>query len=74
LGITEFEFLVCLGKGACGEVYLVRSRVSGCILALKRVRKDTITTYNSLMTQFRERKSMIQLGSNPYTVTLHAAF
>lgn len=26
------------------------------------------------MTQFRERKSMIQLGTNPYTVTLHAAF
>lgn len=26
------------------------------------------------MTQFRERKSMVQLGTNPYTVTLHAAF
>lgn len=74
ISISEFQFLVCLGKGACGEVYLVRSKVTGYVMALKRVRKDTLTNYNSLMTLFRERKSMVQLGSNPYTVTIHAAF
>jgi protein-serine/threonine kinase len=63
-----------LGKGACGEVYLVRSKVTGCILALKRVCKETIKTYNLLMALFRERKCMVQLGSNPFTVIFHAAF
>jgi serine/threonine protein kinase len=52
----------------------VRSRITGCVLALKRVSKEGITNYNALMTQFRERKNMIRLGSNPHTVTLHATF
>lgn len=52
----------------------MRSRTSGSVLALKRVRKDSIRDYNALMTQFRERKNMIKLGVNPHTVTLHASF
>ena len=52
----------------------MRSRTTGSVLALKRVRKDSIRDYNALMTQFRERKNMIKLGVNLHTVTLHASF
>lgn len=44
--------MVCLGKGACGAVYLVRSKITGAVMALKRVEKATIRNYQSLMTQF----------------------
>jgi hypothetical protein len=39
LSISDFDFLKCLGKGAVGEVYLVRNRVTGYLFAMKRLRK-----------------------------------
>jgi serine/threonine protein kinase len=51
--IGEFECLVCLGKGTYGAVYLVRSRITGALMALKRVAKEHIVNYQGLMTQFR---------------------
>ncbi len=39
LSTSDFHFLKCLGKGACGEVYLVRSKVTGYMFALKQFPK-----------------------------------
>lgn len=38
------------------------------------MKKDKLENYKSLMMIFGERKIMVQLGSNPYTATIHAAF
>ena len=43
-------------------------------MALKRVAKDSIVNYEGLMTQFKERKIMMRLGTNLHTTLLHATF
>jgi serine/threonine protein kinase len=53
LTVNQFEFLKCLGEGACGSVYLVRSRVTGYIFALKRVKKDSIRSDQDIKSVFR---------------------
>jgi serum/glucocorticoid-regulated kinase 2 len=55
-------------------VYLVRSKITGVVMALKRVDKATIKNYQCLMTQFHERKNLIRMGNNMHTVNLHACF
>lgn len=45
LNINQFKFLKCLGKGACGSVYLVQSRVTGYLFALKMLEKSAIRDY-----------------------------
>ena len=34
--LNDFKFLKCLGKGACGSVYLVRNLITGYVFALKQ--------------------------------------
>lgn len=43
-------------------------------MALKRVSKYAIDNYESLMSQFRERKNLIKMGVNVHTVNMHACF
>ena len=40
-----FEFLKCLGKGVAGSVYLVRSKYTGRLFALKQIEKSEISDY-----------------------------
>lgn len=53
LTINQFEFLKCLGEGACGSVYLVRSRITGYLFAMKRIKKSSFEKYQDLMSLTR---------------------
>lgn len=39
ISVNHFEFMKCLGEGACGSVFLVRSRITGQMFAMKRLKK-----------------------------------
>lgn len=74
LTINQFEFLKCLGEGACGSVYLVRNRVTGYLFALKRIKKNSLENYQDLMSINREQKILKTLPPNNHTVKFHASF
>jgi serine/threonine protein kinase len=74
LTANQFYFLKCLGEGACGSVYLVRSRVTGYLFALKRVKKDSIRSDQDIKSVFREQKILRTLPINNNTVKFHASF
>lgn len=40
ISVNQFEFIKCLGEGACGAVYLARSRITGELFAMKRLNKS----------------------------------
>ena len=53
ISINQFEFLKCLGEGACGCVFLVRSRITGEIFAMKRLEKSKLNSEEQFKTVFR---------------------
>lgn len=72
--LSDFEPLKCLGKGGSCAVYLVRNRRSCQLLALKQIAKDYISEYKRFEQILRERKILMQLPSNKFTINCHAAF
>ena len=64
----------CLGEGAGGSVYLVRSRVTGYLFALKRIKKDSFQHYQDLISLTREQKILKCLPPNSHTVKFHGSF
>lgn len=74
LTVNNFEFLKCLGEGACGSVYLVRSRVSGNLFALKRLKKSSLKYDQDFKSVCREQKILKNLPLNNYTVKFHGSF
>ena len=72
--LIDFEFKRCLGKGGSCAVYLVRSRRSGHLFALKQIPKEYISDYKRFEQILRERKILSQLDSNSYTIYCHTAF
>lgn len=74
LTTNQFEFLKCLGEGACGSVYLVRSRVTGYLFAMKRIKKQSFGNYQDFVSLGREQKILKNLPANNHTVKFHACF
>ncbi len=64
----------CLGKGAVGSVYLVRSRVTGYMLALKMLQKSAISGLNEVTNIINEKKIMKSIPLNNYTANFYASF
>lgn len=71
---NQLEFLKCLGEGACGSVFLVRSRVTGYLFALKRIKKDSFENFQDILSLSREQKILKNLPTNNHTVKFHACF
>jgi serine/threonine protein kinase len=74
VSLSDFEILKCLGKGGSCAVYLVRNRRSCQLMALKQIPKEYISEYKRFEQILRERKILLQLQENKFTINCHAAF
>lgn len=70
---SDFEPLVVIGRGAFGEVKLVRSREDGRIFAMKTMRKEAMILKNQVAHVKAERDALAA-ASNPWIVNLHYSF
>lgn len=72
--LMDFRIVKCLGKGGSCAVYLVRCRRSCKLFALKQIAKEYISEYKRFEQILRERKILLQLPDNSFTINCHAAF
>ncbi|KAL6075676.1 G-box binding factor [Balamuthia mandrillaris] len=73
LKVQDFQVLSLLGRGGYGEVYLVRNRHTGEILALKRMKKAQFINKNEVPRVKREKEVMVKT-QNIWMVKLKLSF
>lgn len=77
---TDFESLVTIGRGAFGEVTVVRGREDGRIYAMKRMLKDAMLAKNQVAHVMAERAALSEVGEAggasavDWVVRLHFSF
>jgi len=73
LGPDDFHLMGILGKGSFGEVFLVRQKDSGKLLAMKVLRKEVVVGQNLVKYVMTER-NVLSYVRHPFIVALTAAF
>ena len=73
IGLSSFKKRSLLGKGAFGEVYLVKNEQDGEKYAMKVLDKGMIMRQNILRYCMTERKILSTIN-HPFVVRLHYAF
>lgn len=72
---TDFEPMMCLGKGTFGTVLLVRHNITGKLYAQKQFRKASITVHKKLVEQTKTERSILEsVNRHPFVVKLYYAF
>ena len=72
---TDFEPLMCLGKGTFGTVLLVRQIATGRLYAQKTFRKASLTVQKTLVEQTKSERAILEsINQHPFIVSLHYAF
>lgn len=73
LKASDFEQMQLIGRGAFGEVCLVRRRDTQEVLALKRIRKAHLIEKNQVESILVERE-VLKGTQSPWIVHLHSSF
>lgn len=73
LSVRDFTSLAVVGKGAFGEVRLVRKKDDGQLLALKAMVKDAMVKKNQVG-HIRAERDILSEANNPWLVKLHYSF
>ncbi|KCV72461.1 AGC/DMPK protein kinase [Fonticula alba] len=71
LRLESYMFLAVIGRGSCGEVLLVRSRVDNRLYALKVLSKNELLRRHGRAMFFEERQILQTLGSSHAAATGH---
>lgn len=71
--ISAYEAICVIGRGAFGEVCLVRSKVSGELFALKAMKKSRITSFDQLAHLLLERQ-LLEKNCSQWIVGFYEAF
>ena len=74
LTIDSFETISWLGKGAFGNVNLVRRKATNLLYALKVLNKEFIIQYDKVDSVFRERDILQDIQDHPNVVQFEATF
>jgi len=75
LSVNDFVMLKVIGKGAFGQVRLVKKRDTGEILAMKTMVKEAMVLKNQVAHVRAERNILANASSgNPWLVELHYSF
>ena len=74
LSLDSFETISWLGKGAYGNVNLVRRKASNMLYALKVLNKEFIIQYDKVDAVFRERDILQDIQEHPNVVQFEATF
>ena len=73
VSILDFEPIKVIGKGAFGEVRVVRHKQTGKILAMKRMNKSEMTYKNQIQHVKAERDLLTTMDNRLDTYCRHAA-
>jgi serine/threonine kinase 38 len=71
--IFDFEPMAIIGRGAFGEVRIVRAKATGEILALKKLNKAEMLIKNQVR-HIRAERDVLAQASNPWIVQLRSSF
>jgi serine/threonine kinase 38 len=75
MSIDDFIMLRLIGKGAFGQVRLVKKKDTGEVLAMKTMVKEAMVLKNQVQHIREERNILVEAGSdNPWLVQLHFSF
>lgn len=73
MNVHNFEPITIIGKGAFGEVRLVRSKRTGELFALKKMSKSEMVHKNQVQ-HVRAEQSILAAADNPWIVQLKYSF
>ena len=73
IGITDFEPISIIGKGAFGEVRVVRHKKTNEVLALKKMNKSEMILKNQ-MQHIKAERDILANSINPWIVGLKYSF
>lgn len=73
VSISDFESIAIIGRGAFGEVRVVRNRQTGEILALKKMNKTEMIRKNQVQ-HVRAERNVLAKANNPWIVELKYSF
>jgi len=73
MSIRDFIPLKIIGKGAFGEVRLVRNKNNGEVLALKKMKKTEMINKHQVG-HVKAEKEVLSLAQNPWVVELRYSF
>ena len=71
--VFDFEPLAIIGRGAFGEVRVVKLRATGEVLAMKKMNK-TEMVYKNQVKHIRAEREVLAKASNPWIVELRFSF
>lgn len=71
--VYDFEALTIIGRGAFGEVRVVRHKETSQIFALKKVNKGEMVKKNQVQ-HVKSERNILALSVNPWIVTLNYTF
>ena len=71
--VYDFEPVAIIGKGAFGEVRVVKHKHTGEILAMKKMNKNEMV-YKNQVQHVRAEKEVLALANNQWIVTLRYSF
>jgi len=76
VSVEDYEKLKLIGRGAFGEVYLVKKKETGDIFALKQLRKSSVIKQDQAAHARAERDIMAEAEAldNEWVVTLYCSF
>lgn len=73
MSVMDFETISLIGKGAFGEVRVVRRKETGEVFALKSMRKKDMIDQNQVE-HIRAERDLLSVVNNPWLVKLHFSF
>jgi serine/threonine kinase 38 len=71
--IYDFEPLAIIGRGAFGEVRVVKLRATGEVLAMKKMNKSEML-YKNQVKHIRAERDVLAKAANPWIVELRCSF
>ena len=71
--VYDFDSIAIIGKGAFGEVRVVRNKLTGEVLAMKKMIKSEMINKNQVM-HVRSERNALSIADNPWIVDLKYSF
>eukprot|EP00743_Colponemidia_sp_Colp-15_P000587 GILK01000659.1.p1 GENE.GILK01000659.1~~GILK01000659.1.p1 ORF type:complete len:505 (+),score=87.31 GILK01000659.1:204-1517(+) len=73
VSVRDFDSIKLIGRGAFGEVRVVRKRDTGEVFALKKMKK-TEMVYKNQVGHVRAERDVLVYANHPFVVQLHFSF
>lgn len=73
ISVFDFESIAIIGRGAFGEVRVVRQKKTGEILAMKKINKSEMIKKNQI-THVKSERTILAMSSSPWVVELKNSF